>query len=577
MKTRTKSILAALALAASLNYTLADPIGTTFTYQGQLQTSNGPVTGLYEFRFRLYTTPDGFGFMGERSVSGVGVTNGLFSVALDFGVVFQGQRIWMEIAVRPNGSALDPSVLSPLQELTPTPYAIYAENAASIGGITPGNFWGIGGNNVNPGAKLGTTVAQPLVLIVGGQTAQRFEPTGDTPNVVGGYGGNNVAGGLPGATISGGGTALPYNGQPQPNFINGNGYYGTISGGYNNQVAGYGGMVGGGSVNLAGGDFSVVNGGQFNTNAGASATIGGGRRNTCSGSQDTIGGGLQNTCAGSQDTIGGGELNISMDGWNNTIGGGYQNAIQNGAAFGTIGGGLQNTVQSSLEATVGGGAFNASLATGATVGGGGTNSASGIYSTVPGGQRNAASGSYSFAAGRNAKAQHPGSFVWADSQAGGFVLEFNNEVRFRCQGGVTFGSGSIGVNQWVYWVPNNGGWSFSSDRNLKERFSPIDSEAIFDKVASLPVVEWSYKGSSQRHIGPMAQDFHALFPLNENDKMLNECDLHGVALAAIKGLGQKLQAQTAELGRKQAQINELQSRLEHLEKLVRHADDYASH
>jgi hypothetical protein len=71
----------------------------------------------------------------------------------------------------------------------------------------------------------------------------------------------------------------------------------------------------------------------------------------------------------------------------------------------------------------------------------------------------------------------------------------------------------------------------------------------------------------------MAQDFHSLFPLNENDKMLNECDLHGVALAAIKGLGQKLQAQTTELERKQAQVDELQSRLDRLEKLVRHTED----
>src|SRR5262245_28646226 len=183
MKTLTKSILVALALGAGMNSTLADPIGTQFTYQGQLQYSNVPVTGVYEFRFKLYADPLAQNPRGPLPPPvTLGVTNGLFSAALDFGVVFTGERLWLEVAVRPNGSALDFNVLSPLQELTPTPYAIYAENAASIGGITPGNFWGTAGNNVNANAKLGTTDAQPLVLIVGGQSALRFEPTGDTPN-----------------------------------------------------------------------------------------------------------------------------------------------------------------------------------------------------------------------------------------------------------------------------------------------------------------------------------------------------------------------------------------------------------
>ena len=47
--------------------------------------------------------------------------------------------------------------------------------------------------------------------------------------------------------------------------------------------------------------------------------------------------------------------------------------------------------------------------------------------------------------------------------------------------------------------------------------------------------EWSYIGFGQRHIGAMAQDFHAQFPLNEDDKALNDADPHGVALAALNG------------------------------------------
>ncbi|MGH7979807.1 MAG: hypothetical protein ACREE6_10565 [Limisphaerales bacterium] len=62
-------------------------------------------------------------------------------------------------------------------------------------------------------------------------------------------------------------------------------------------------------------------------------------------------------------------------------------------------------------------------------------------------------------------------------------------------------------------------------------------------------------------MGAMAQDFHAPFPLNNNDNVLNNADLHGVELAAIKGLNQKL-------NEKDAEIQDLKQRLDKLEKLI---------
>jgi hypothetical protein len=117
-------------------------------------------------------------------------------------------------------------------------------------------------------------------------------------------------------------------------------------------------------------------------------------------------------------------------------------------------------------------------------------------------------------------------------------------VSFRCQGGALFTSGSGAANQTVSWTPGSGSWTFSSDRNLKDRFQSVDALAILEKVSHLPIMEWSYKEYPERHIGAIAQDFHALFPLNANDKVLNDADLHGVALAAIKGLNQKLELVT---------------------------------
>jgi trimeric autotransporter adhesin len=46
-----------------------------------------------------------------------------------------------------------------------------------------------------------------------------------------------------------------------------------------------------------------------------------------------------------------------------------------------------------------------------------------------------------------------------------------------------------------------------------------------------------------RHLGPMAQDFHARFGLGDDDRTYNSVDAHGVALAAIQALDRMVAAQ----------------------------------
>lgn len=139
-------------------------------------------------------------------------------------------------------------------------------------------------------------------------------------------------------------------------------------------------------------------------------------------------------------------------------------------------------------------------------------------------------------------------------------------------GGVTFTSGAGGGNQTVVWNPGDASWSFTSDRNTKDRITPVDSQAVLEKVTRIPINEWSYIGYEQRHMGPMAQDFHAQFPLNENDRALNDADLHGVALAAIQGLNEKVEGKNLEsVGRIQkleSENAELKQALNELKKLV---------
>ena len=103
----------------------------------------------------------------------------------------------------------------------------------------------------------------------------------------------------------------------------------------------------------------------------------------------------------------------------------------------------------------------------------------------------------------------------------------------------------------------------TSSRTEKRGFESVDGLSVLEKVAGLPISEWSYKADSPsvRHLGPMAEDFHAAFGLGKTDKGITSVDTSGVALAAIQGLNQKL-------AEKDARISELEQRLLELEELV---------
>jgi hypothetical protein len=109
----------------------------------------------------------------------------------------------------------------------------------------------------------------------------------------------------------------------------------------------------------------------------------------------------------------------------------------------------------------------------------------------------------------------------------------------------------------------------TSDRNAKENFRSISSREILEKVAVLPIQEWSFKEMpGAMHVGPMAQDFHAAFGLGTDNKHIATVDADGVALAAIQGLNQKLEDLTGELKRRDTENAELKLRLEKLELLM---------
>ena len=378
----------------------AQPLGTSFTYQGRLSDGGSPASGTYDLRLAAFDAASAGAQVGSIVTrDDVAVANGLFTVAVDFGSVFNGSKRWIEIGVRPGSSTGAYMLLAPRQELTPSPNAIWSASAPwfgvtgkpagfaddtdedALGGLVcdsgqvakwngtawacadDARGWSLTGNQGTspPTNFIGTTDNAPLELRVGGQRALRLELS----NIVVGFA----------STVD-------------PGVVGG-----VVSGGLDGRVTDRSGVVGGGSGNRAGDAAGTVSDRE-------GATVAGGTFNTASGRFAAVGGGIQNVASGQSSLAAGGD--------NNTAGG--------------------------LAASVAGGRLGV---------------ASGDQSFVAGGNQNQAGGLYSFAAGNQARVRNPaesgtpagdqGTFVWSDSGPGGqpsFTSTGPDQFLVRAAGGV---------------------------------------------------------------------------------------------------------------------------------------------
>lgn len=171
---KTTKMLTILVLVMGLMVCLTgvskaeEPMGTAFTYQGWLMKGSQPADGLHYFEFELFDGPDPSSNKLEDTIvlDNVDIIDGHFVVELDFGSdVFKGNARWLKISVRevpPGGSPADPNImLSPWQELTPTPYAIYAETAGGD------NDWMVSVNDMYsiPSGNVGIGTTNPAVKL----------------------------------------------------------------------------------------------------------------------------------------------------------------------------------------------------------------------------------------------------------------------------------------------------------------------------------------------------------------------------------------------------------------------------
>lgn len=389
--------------------------------------------------------------------------------------------------------------------------SVSCETVSDVGGA-----WQTGGNEATAGDFVGTTNDVALELRTNGAVGLRLLPvaSGLAPHVIGGYEGNLVTS-TRGGTIGGGGES------------------GNV-----NEVHGHFGTVGGGTGNVVSGNWGAIGGGNRNSVTAANGFVGGGGGNTA-GSAGVVGGGVDNEASGTSSTVAGGSKNVA----------------------------------SGLEATIAGGLLNVASERGAAVAGGTSNTASGLDATVAGGAGNTASGSRSFAAGRGATALHAGTFVWGDDSAGNTSIAStaSNQFLVRAAGGVWLGTTSepsfvagrfLNTSTGAY-LSTAGAWTNNSDVERKRDLEPVDGRAVLTALVAVPMTEWSYddEGEGVRHIGPMAQDFHAAFGLGDSDRHIATVDADGVALAAIQGLHALLVERDATIADLEDRLAALEARL----------------
>ena len=343
--------------------------------------------------YTTYWSNDGTSVAGSEPSAAVSlsVANGLFTVVLGDTTLANMMTISASLFTQPNlqvriwfnDGVSGFAALNPVQNLTPTPYAIFAGsasnlsgtlgpaqlsgnysgavtlnntannltgtftgngggltnvNAATLGGFGADQLWKTAGNNNTIAGVnfLGTPDNQPLDFRVNNGRALQLAPTTNTANFIGGDSHNFVAPGVYGATIGGGGT-LAYPG----------------GSGLTNKILAHFATIGGGVGNTASGTS--------NRQDGDSATVGGGWRNSALGNNATVAGGVQNQALGDNSAIGGGAYNtIQTNVFQGTISGGHQNTIQTNANYATISGGYIHTIWGGANyATIAGGGSNA--------------------------------------------------------------------------------------------------------------------------------------------------------------------------------------------------------------------------
>jgi trimeric autotransporter adhesin len=390
---------------------------------------------------------------------------------------------------------------------------------------------------------LGTLDTQPLEFHVNGGRVLVLQPGvigKGAPNVIGGSPLNFISAGIMGATIAGGRLTNAYslfgNIYYFPNSVTAN--YGTVCGGNGNSASGVGAFVGGNGYAadfLAGGNIA----------SGMVSTIGGGEYNQATNYASSVPGGFNNLAGGKYSFAAGQQAQALHQGafvWADSQNASFVSTTDDQFCIRAQGG-------VKLDATTPSIAFGAN-----------PRQMLDLYND----------GTFDYGIGVQTKTMYFRTGINVNGGAGGFAWYqggIHSGTQNNSGGGVTLmtldSSGNLRTT--------TGTIASLSDRNSKSDFKPINARAVLAGVMALPMTTWRYKNAdaSQRHLGPMAQDFYAAFNVGLDDKSICTVDESGVALAAIQGLNQKLNDKDTEIQTLKRQNDSLAERLNELEATVK--------
>lgn len=157
-----------------------------------------------------------------------------------------------------------------------------------------------------------------------------------------------------------------------------------------------------------------------------------------------------------------------------------------------------------------------------------------------------------------------GGFAFSNITTGGSELFIANDGRVRMGGG--------GASNFQLDVSGNleiaGTLTQNSSRAVKTAFANVDARQTLELLSDMQMSVWTYQNdhTAARHIGPMAEDFHAAFGLGVDNRHIAPSDQSGVALVAIQGLNSVIED-------KDREIQDLKARVDALERLVTRLSD----
>ena len=387
-----KSPLYFLVLTLSILTATAAPLGTAFTYQGRLAQGTTPANGIYDFTFAL-ADEAGLNYGAPRNVPGVGVTNGYFTVSLDWGNVFDGAALDPTITVKTNGAAIY-TTLTPRQPLTATPYALmsagltpsaasaalqftnaantFAGNGSALTSLNPANLAPRPHSRCQhrpqhpphqPGGSPAATAAPPALITSAPPTTN---PSNSKSTTLAPFALNPVTStsltSLAALRIIPWRLGCEARSSPAAAATLWPPMSAALQVAMDIRSVAPDSAIGGGFVNTihTSADYSTLAGGYGNiihTNA-AYSSIGGGWAGSIYAFASTIAGGDANIIRNNayHGAIGGGYANrIEPDSYASTIAGGQFNSIQTGAFGCTMAGGQWNTIESNANRSVIGG------------------------------------------------------------------------------------------------------------------------------------------------------------------------------------------------------------------------------